>query len=714
MTAASPLARLAAAFGVEASYRDVWGGLVQPSDDTLKALLRAMGAEVETDEQIAAVLREAEERPWRDFAPPVALLDEGAELRVPIAASAALSESPFVWSLVEESGAASTGEALGFQVQEERGGRRRGVLALPLRPRPGHHRLSLELGGRLAADVRVIVAPRRCLLPQDVLGNERAWGFATQLYGLRSHRDWGMGDFSDLASLAELAGREGADFIGVNPLHALFPADANAYAPYRPSSRELLNVLYVDPDAAPEIAGCPEAHGLLATPEMRDRMRRARGGELVDHAEVWALKLPILERLHGVFLMQPAGGARRAAFEAFRAQRGETLRRQALFDALQENFLRNDPAQWSWRSWPEPFRRPQSPQVAQFARDNARRVDFFEYVQWLADEQLARAQAKAREAGMRIGLFQDLAVGVHPEGATTWAFPDAVPTGASLGAPPDLLNQKGQNWGLAAPSPSALRASAFAPLAETLCGLMRHSGAVRIDHAFGLQRLFWIPDGASAREGAFVRYPLEDMLRIVKLESARNRCLVIGEDLGTLPEGFQESMESAGVLSYRVLWFEQDEAGYKPPEVWPELALAAVSTHDLPTASGFWTARDLAWRDRLDLHPDQQAAEGMRADRSRAREMLRMLLGLPDDGEVSPEDFIARVYSYVARTPSRLLAVQLEDGLCEEEAPNLPGTVDEHPNWRRRLPVGVEELFRDARMRRLVDVVRAARPRGEP
>jgi 4-alpha-glucanotransferase len=233
---------------------------------------------------------------------------------------------------------------------------------------------------------------------------------------------------------------------------------------------------------------------------------------------------------------------------------------------------------------------------------------------------------------------------------------------------------------------------------------------VRIDHAFGLQRMFWIPDGASARDGAFVRYPFEDMLRVVKLESARNRCLVIGEDLGTLPEGFQESMERAGVLSYRVLWFEQDEAGYKPPEAWPELALAAASTHDLPTAAGFWTGSDLDWRDRLDLHPDAEAAARMRADRERERDMLRRLLHLDDRGDL-PEDFVARLYGYVARTPCRLLAVQLEDGLGEAEAPNLPGTVDEHPNWRRRLPVAVEELFLDARMRRLLDAVRAERPR---
>jgi 4-alpha-glucanotransferase len=714
VTELSQLTRLASAFGVERAYRDVWSRQVEASPDTHRALLRAMGVQVEDDSQIAAALNDAEERPWREFAPPVALFDEGAEVSIPLAAPTPLSEGRLIWSLAEEGGGGSTGEAAGFEALEERGGRRRGRLTLPIRPSIGYHDLSLELDGSLAASIRLIIAPARCLVPQDVLGEERAWGLAAQLYGVRSRRDWGAGDFSDLAALAELAGREGADFIGVNPLHALFPADARAFAPYRPSSRQSLNVFYVDPEAAPEIDGCPEAHALLATPDMRERLHRAHGGAQVDYAEVWALKLPILERLHHVFRMRPAGGPRRAAFEAFRRARGQALRRQALFDALQERFLREDPANWSWRTWPEPFRRPQSPEVERFARDGAQRVEFFEYLQWLADEQLARAQATAREAGMRIGLFQDLAVGVHPDGASTWAFPEAAPTGASIGAPPDLLNQKGQNWGLVAPSPASLRATGFAPFAETLRELMCHAGAVRIDHTFGLQRMFWIPEGAPAREGAFVRYPFQDMLRIIKLESVRNRCLVVGEDLGTLPEGFQERMERAGVLSYRVLWFEQDEDGFKSTEKWPELALAAVSTHDLPTALGFWTGRDLDWRDRLDLHPDAAAAEKMRADRDRERGMLRRLLGFPAEGDVPPDDFVARLYGYAARAPSRLLAVQLEDGLGEVEAPNLPGTVDEHPNWRRRLPVPVEELFLDPRMRRVVDAVRAARAGRAP
>lgn len=714
MTASSLLSRLAAAYGIQPSYIDVWGKRVEPPAETQAALLRTMGVEVGSEAQIRAALEEVEERQQREFAPSVLVIDADDEVRIPLSIPIDCIDRRLAWSFADENGSAASGDTKGLSAERRRGERAQASLTLPIRPGPGYHEVALEFDGRLEARLRLIVAPHRCLTPADVLGPDRAWGFAAQLYAVRSRRNWGMGDFSDLAQLGELAAREGADFIGVNPLHALFPADARAYSPYRPSSRQLLNALYVDPEAIPELDVCPEARAMIESPEVREALHRARAAPLVDYAAVWALKAPVLERLFAAFQRRPADDPRRAAFETFRRDRGEALHNQALFDALQEHFLRLDPALWSWRSWPEPYRNARSLEVARFAAERADRVAFFEYLQWIADEQFARAQRRACEAGMRVGLFVDLAVGVHPDGATTWAYPDQTPRGASIGAPPDLLNQLGQNWGLAAPSPTALRTNAYAHFADTLRETMRHAGAVRIDHAFGLQRLFWIPDGAPAHAGAYVRYPFDEMMRIVKLESVRNRCLVIGEDLGTLPEGFHDAMERAHVLSYRVLWFERaEDGGFKPPEAWPELALAAATTHDLPTVIGFWLGRDLDWRDRLGLHPSPEAGRSMREERRRDRELLGRVLGLgAEAADVAPAELVTRLYAHIARAPSRLLAAQLEDALEEAEAPNLPGTIDEHPNWRRRLPIDLEELFLDHRVRRLAAALRAVRPRA--
>jgi len=708
MTSPTPLVRLAAAYGIDPLYLDVWGAQAAAPEPTLRALLAAMGVAADGDAAVAEALREVEERPRREFLPPALAVDAGARIEVPLGAPAGPASARVAWTLTDERGEALAGDA----VAGRREGDGRFAFALAAPPEAGYYDLAAECGGA-SGSLRLIVAPERCFMPQEALGPDRAWGVAAQLYGLRSHRNWGMGDFSDLAQLCEAAAGAGADIVGVNPLHALFPADAGAYGPYRPSSRQTLNVLYVDPDAAPEMAGCPDAHALIGGIELRDRLRAVRSGPLVDYAEVWALKRPILELLFATFRSRSPEGARRAAFEAFRRERGEALRRQALFDALQERFLAEDRANWSWRNWPEAFRRADAPAVAAFAREHAERVDFHEYLQWLADEQLAGAQREARENGMRIGLFQDLAVGVHPEGAATWAFPDATPTGASVGAPPDLMNRRGQNWGLAAPSPASLRATAFAQFAADLRATMRHAGAVRIDHAFGLRRLFWIPDGAPPRDGAYVRYPFDALLRIVKLESRRNRCLVVAEDLGTLPEGFQDALAGAGALSYRVLWFEQDGEACRPAEAWPELALAAATTHDLPTVAGFWVSRDLDWRDRLDLHPDAETGGRMREERGRELARLAAALGLPPEfAGAAPDDLVLRAYRYLAGTPCRLLLATLEDVLEETEAPNLPGTVDQHPNWRRRLPLPVEEIFRHDKARRLFAALRAARPRS--
>jgi 4-alpha-glucanotransferase len=704
-----PLARLARLHGIELAFEDAYGNRQEVTPDTLRALLGAMGCAVGSAGEVAECLAAGERASWERLLEPVTVLRAGQPLSVTLSVPAGRGAGRLRWRLVYDSAPERRGEAEPSELPEvERaslGGqafsRRR--LALRLRPPPGEHVLEVEFAGSRAA-MAVIVGPERAFGVAD-LGREQLWGVSAQLYSLRSGRDWGMGDFGDLGDLAELAAAQRASAVGVNPLHALFPAEPRHVSPYSPSDRLFLNPLYIDVEAVPELAQAEDARALLDSPELRARIRSARDDTYVDHLAVAHAKLPVLERLHATFRKLHLGdreeSGRGRAFRAFQAEMGESLARHATFDALHERFYRE--GIWSWRAWPQALRDPASAEVKAFAADHASRVEFFAWLQWVADEQLAAAQRRALDAGMPIGIYRDLAVAVPPDGASVWGNPNAVVVGAAVGAPPDPFNAKGQNWGLAPLSPSGLRAEAYGLLARDLRQNMRHAGALRIDHVMGLSRLFWIPEGASPAEGAYVRYPYDDLLRIVALQSRRQRCLVIGEDLGTVEPGFRERMQAAGILSYRVLYFERDEDGaFLPPEDYPEQALVTVSTHDLPTLAGFWRGRDLEWRHDLDLHPDADALAETGRRRVEERRALVAALeaaGLLAEGEVDPEDdgelpsaLLQAAHRFLAATPAQIMMVQLEDALGEVEQANLPGTTDQHPNWRRKLGRTLEEI----------------------
>jgi 4-alpha-glucanotransferase len=448
-------------------------------------------------------------------------------------------------------------------------------------------------------------------------------------------------------------------------------------------------------------------------------LAKARAAELVDYPAVWQLKLRVLEVLFESFRERhlAVSSEQAQAFRAFRAEMGHALEQHAVFDALHEHALHTS-GTWSWHDWPEPLRHPDSPEVAAFAREHRDRVDFFAYLQWQADEQLGVAQARARAAGMPLGLYNDIAVAVNPASAMAWANPGVSLSGISAGAPPDWFNPNGQNWVLAPLSPVGLREGAYAVFAAALRHNMRHAGAVRIDHVMGLKRLFWIPEGASPAEGAYVRYPFTDLARIIALESECHRCLVIGEDLGTVPRGFRPAMQRAGLLSCRVLYFERGRDGaFLPPEAYPRQSLVSVSTHDLPTIRGFWTYRDLKWRDVLGRFPDEDAFKDAQAERDRDRVLLLQalqragLLPAGIDPEHPPEEpsdeLVLAVHRYLAETPGHLLMAQLEDALGEEEQPNLPGT-DEHPNWRRKLGRSLEEFADEPMVVRIAEAMAAS------
>ena len=709
----SDLDQLAQRAGIADRYTDVWGAERVVSAETKRALLAAMGIVLDGPDGAAGALARLERADWQQPLSPIEILT--AEHPGVVLLTLPADTDTVAWTLTFEHGAALRGTAtwssLPRHATADLDGRAHERRALTIEPLPaGYHTLSIA-AGEIGAATTLLVAPERCWLPPVLrrTSENRVWGVAAQLYGVRSARNWGIGDLTDLAELAQRAAALGAQLVGINPLHALFPEQPERCSPYAPSSRLFLNPIYLDVERVEGFADCAEARAAVAAPEFQARLAALRAAPLVDHSGVMAAKRPVLELLYQHFLR----GGDRVALDAFRLQHGLALERHAIFEALSAHFA--DRAAW-WGDWPGDYHDPASPAVAAFATAHAERVGFFAWLQWQTDRQLAAAQVAARGAGMAIGLYRDLAVGADRAGAETWLEPARWAVGATIGAPPDHYNLNGQDWGLPPVRPDRLRDDALRPLIALLRANMARAGALRIDHAFALARLFWVPQGRPADQGAYVVYPFAMLLAAVKLESQRNRCLVIGEDLGTVPHGFREACAAAGVLSYRLLYFERDGDGdFIEPAHYPALALAAASTHDLPTVTGWWHASDIALRESLDLFPNRDLLEYERAARARDRDRLRAalakqnLIAADHDPAAAPARAAQR---YLARSRAAVMIVQLEDVLGLDEQVNLPGTTDQHPNWRRKLPVELAALTApDGPLADLAPALEAERPR---
>jgi 4-alpha-glucanotransferase len=530
----------------------------------------------------------------------------------------------------------------------------------------GYHELRPLDGSR---SVRVIVAPAACHLPAGL----REWGWAVQLYAARSRESWGIGDLGDLRRLAGWARRLGAGLLLINPLHAATPVVPQQPSPYCPSSRRFRNFLYLRVEDVP---GAAEAG--LDLERLAAEGRRLNAERLIDRDAVLRLKLEALERLWRRFGTDPA-------FEAFRAEQGAALADWAAFCTLAQQFGPR------WREWPEPYRRPGTPAVARFVADHADRVEFHRWLQWLLDLQLEAASRQIR-------LMQDLPIGVDPDGADAWAWQDVLTTEATVGAPPDRYNAAGQNWGLPAWIPHRLAEAGFDPFIETIRATVRHGGGLRIDHVMGLFRLFWIPRGLPASDGAYVRYPVDDLLAIVALESQRARAVVVGEDLGTVEAGVRERLAEHAILSYRLLWFEEDR-----PSAFPQRAMAAITTHDLPTVRGLWSGADLEAQASTGQQPNEKGFAAM-------RDRLRTMAGLDEDAPI--DAVIERAHRLLAEAPSMLVTATLDDALAVEERPNMPGTVTEWPNWRLALPEPIERLGDHPLVRSVAGALGARRSGG--
>lgn len=713
--------RLAERAGIQPIYQDIWGHCHVASREAKQALLTAMGIACADEAAALASLKQWEASEWRSLLPPVKVHPLGPEpLRLILHLPVGLRDRSGLWQLKREGGATTAGTFHAGELPElarttlDDGDYLALSLTLPPCDETGHHRLSLRLDGLPEVQMPLIVCPSQCYRPTVIDDGGRLWGVSVQLYGVRSRRNWGMGDFTDLTALATLLGRLGAALIGVNPLHALYPHDPEHCSPYSPSSRQFLNVLYIDVEAVPEFAECAEVQAIVATPAFQARLDALRAASLVDYAGVAAAKLPLLERLYAHFRAHhlARNTARAAEFRRFVAEGGVDLYRFALYEALQARFHAQDAKLWGWPAWPEDWRDPQNPQVVAWAQANAEQVECRLYLQWLARTQLEQAAQAARASGMAVGLYLDLAVGVDRGGAETWMHRNRYALDASVGAPPDDFNLHGQDWGLPPLSPHRLRDAAYAPFIGTLRANMAAAGALRIDHVMALMRLYWVPPGLRADQGVYVAYPLEDLVGIVALESQRARCLVVGEDLGTVPDAMRAAMQECAILAYRLFYFEKHWEGdhrYKAPREIGAGALVAASTHDLPTLCGFWRGRDLEWRTRLNLFPSESLREAQILSRAQDRARLLWALHceglLPEGVSLDPAQvpemthaLRLAVHRYLARSAAPVLLVQAEDILGEEEQANLPGTVAEHPNWRRKLSLTLEDWATDARI----------------
>ncbi len=682
------LEQLTRAAGIAPTWHDVSGKEYRVTDDARLALLEAMGLAARTTgqarERLAALAAARELR----LLPRARVLAEGHGLHIPVVTGRG-SPGLRALRLVGEDGrvqrvACDLAQCASDRIRAADGRLvERRLVTLPALP-VGHYGVSLEDASETC---HLLVVPRRCYLPESLRDGQRRFGLAAHLYALRREGDQGSGDFTTLAQAGAATARVGGALVGIQPLHALFPAQRERASPYHPSDRRFLDALYIDVQAVPDFAASEAARRALEQQE--DLLRRLAQSPAVDYAGAWSAKRAVLDACYDAFVRRTADDPLVREFGEFVTASGERLRRFAAFEAISAT----RPGV-PWQRWAEELRRPDDPGVARFAARHAREVHFAMYLQWLADRQLAQA---AQAGGLEIGFYRDLAIGAAPDGAEAWSMQAALGRGVSIGAPPDPLGPEGQIWNLPPPLPDALDAGGYEGFRALIAANARHAGALRIDHVMGLARLFWVPDGATATEGAYVRYPFDDLLGALALESARARCLIVGEDLGTVEEGLRERLSAADVLSYRVLWFERDGPHFRAPQRYPVKAAACISTHDLPTIRGWRHGVDIEERRSLGLANDEETATARMARAEDVDELAGALqaAGVSGDpgGAAADDAWAQSLHRYIGATPCALALVQADDLAGESEPLNLPGTDRERPNWRRRVAVNAEQLW---------------------
>jgi 4-alpha-glucanotransferase len=707
------LDRAAAWYGIDDGFWDIFGNHHTTSVAAKQSILRALGVAVDSAADLEQSLAELARHEWERMLPPAVVAGPCGPIKlvVNVAAESLGDRAHFtvrredgevrefeldLWELPQTDSAGMNGSTW---VQKK--------ATLPVELPLGYHEVSLKVGGASAC-TRYIVTPDHAWTDPNLGRGGRAAGIAVSLYGVRSERNWGCGDFRDLGEVIDWVAEElGASFVALNPLHAIHNRRPFNTSPYLPNCIFYQNYLYLDVEGMEDFARCRRALALRASPGITSRIEALRASPYVEYELVSELKLRFLKIGFAQFLRERrTGSARAREFESFREREGDLLERFATYCALDEHLHRRNPDLWVWTDWPATYQDPCSAETQEFRRKHWRLVMFYQYLQWQIDLQLARAQQRARDRRLSIGLYHDLALATDRFGSDLWAHRPFYVAGCRVGSPPDDFSPKGQDWAFPPPCAARHREDGYRLFAESIRKNCRHGGALRIDHVMRLFRLFWIPDGADATEGAYVRERGQDFVRILALESVRNRVIVIGEDLGTVEPSIRETLAGFGMLSYRLFYFEKNALGeFRRNDEYPLQALVSSTTHDLPTLAGFWVGTDIEARraaGTIDEETRRAQFENRQIEKQKMLDMLFQLDLLPDSLPLVAADYREltgelhnAIVGFLATTPSQLLAINQEDLTKELHQQNLPGSTWQYPNWGRKMRFTIEQLRGD-------------------
>ncbi len=728
---ASLIEQLVQARGIESEYIDAWGNNTSIKPESKQKILAAMGYPIDDEAALVEMVNQEAQKAWLTTVEPATIYRQGKqnelhfklpidfandELHISISQNGKdVKKIKFVPVDQELLGHFELGE---MEIQHF-------SMPLNLDLAIGYYQIDLIEPGieEPLGSGSLIVAPASCYKQPKLEQGKKLWGPSVQLYCVRSKRNWGVGDFTDLKLLIEKVAQRGADFVGLNPIHALYPNNPDSCSPYSPSSRRWLNVIYIDVEQVFGYANCQLTQQLVNSDAFIAKQTAAKQTDIVDYASVMELKLLALKPLYQYFIASNDNDKLKQEFNQFKQEGGDSLLQAATFDAIQENFKsegRYIGDNWGWPVWPAEYQDYESETVVKFQQDNAELIDFYAYLQFIAFSQLEDVNAFSEEQGMAMGTYRDLAVGVSEGSTEIWANKDLYCTDASVGAPPDVLGPLGQSWGLPPMDPVKLYEQGYQPIIDLFRSNMHACGALRIDHVMALLRLWWVPKGDTAKEGTYVYYPVDDLLAILALESHLNKCSIIGEDLGTVPEDITGKLQENGIHSYKVFFFEQAaDGGFYSPEHYLEQSMATLTTHDMPTLIGYWHCKDLELGQEIGLYSGDELMQSLYNDRIRDKQAILDTL----HGHNSIPDYIGRdantvgmtqelnygMQIHMAKGQAALLSLQLEDWLQMDKPVNIPGTSEEYPNWRRKLTMDLEDIFSVNEINHLTQALTEAR-----
>ena len=715
--------------GILPEYWDIFGKLHTATVEAKLAMIRSMKMRIESDDDIAREIYSRKTKRWKSVTESVFVLSVSAQpLKIPVYLPVRIGEESNIvitYFVEDENNVTNEIKIFGGDIEILEEKTIEGIryvkiyLSDDVQRSTGYYTADIECTltgnvfpggtGTLRKRTRLIITPDTCYIPPE-LQSSKTWGLSVGLYALRSKRSWGIGDFHDLKSMVDMMCRVKADFVGLNPLHAIPNTYPYGISPYSPISRLYKNFIYLDIDGIPEVKASEYIQTYIKREAFKKKIQRLRKAERVDYEQVSKLKEQILRRAFDFFYRNhhKKNTKRAKEFTKYISGEGKCLESFATFLALRD-FFQKTKDMHAWQEWPEAYHNPSSGEVNAFKKEHGKEVLYYMYLQWLIHDQLLNVSRRCKEIGMEIGLYHDLAIGAISAGSDVWSYQDIIGD-ADVGAPPDDFNPNGQNWGFPPLIPDNLKESAYELFVETIRKNMKYGGALRIDHALGLYRLFWIPSGMSPVDGVYLFQPAEDLLRIIALESQRNRTIVIAEDLGTIDDTFREMLQSFQMLSYRLFYFERNypDPSFKLPEQYPAMALCAITTHDLPTVYGYWAGRDIEVKKQLGIYSDEKAWENDVTARERDKRLILTALkakGLvPADFSEDPQEIplmthelCIGIYRYLAQCPCKLLLVSLDDIIGTLNQQNMPGTVDSHPNWLQKTPVSIEDMMQDKR-----------------